>query len=79
LPILKLFICVEDAPDRTMTFSCKNLDFNTDHCLKLKTDCIMGRPGCVLEGRVVVSEEIEKKLKDLEDKAKERKKRKRKP
>ena len=39
----------------------------------------MGRPGCLLEGRVVVSEEIEKKLKNLEDKAKERKKRQRKP
>ena len=38
----------------------------------------MGRPGCLLEGRVVVSEEIEKKLKDLENKAKERKKRKKK-
>ena len=38
----------------------------------------MGRPGCLLEGRVAVSEEIEKKLKDLENKAKERKKRKKK-
>jgi hypothetical protein len=61
-----------------MTFSCKNFDFNNDYCLKLKTDCIMGRPGCLLEGRVAVSEEIEKKLKDLENKAKERKKRKKK-
>ena len=62
-----------------MTFSCKNFDFNTDGCLKLKTDCIMGRPGCLLEGKVAFSEEIEKKLKDLEDKAKERKKRRRNP
>ena len=44
----------------------------------LKTDCIMGRPGCVLEGRVTVSEEIEKKLKDLKDKSEERKKSRRK-
>jgi hypothetical protein len=61
-----------------MTFYCKNFDLNTEGCLKLKSDCIMGRPGCLLEGRVAVSEEIEKKLKDLENKAKERKKRKKK-
>jgi len=58
----------------TMTFSCKNFDFNTEDCLKLKTDCIMGRPGCILEGKVTFSEEIEKKLNDLENKTKERKK-----
>ena len=57
-----------------MTFSCKYFDFNTENCLKLKTDCIMGRPGCVLEGKVTFSEEIEKKLNDLENKTKERKK-----
>ena len=59
----------------TMTFSCKNFDFNTEDCLKLKTDCIMGRPGCLLEGKVTFSEEIEKKLKDLEEATKERKQR----
>ncbi|MDH3390988.1 MAG: hypothetical protein OEL85_04225 [Desulfobulbaceae bacterium] len=58
-----------------MTFSCKNFDFNTEDCLKLKTDCIMGRPGCLLEGKVTFSEEIEKKLKDLEEATKERKQR----
>ena len=57
-----------------MTFSCKNFDFNTEDCLKLKTDCIMGRPGCLLEGKVAFSEEIEKKLKALEDKTQEKKK-----
>ncbi len=62
-----------------MTFSCKNFDFNTDDCLKLKTDCIMGRPGCLLEGKVAFSEEIEKKLKALEEGKKERKKKRRKP
>jgi hypothetical protein len=60
-----------------MTFSCKNFDFNTNGCLKLKTDCIIGRPGCVLEGKVAFSEEIEKKLKDLENKSKEKRKRRR--
>ncbi len=79
MPILKLFIYVKDLPKKTMTFSCKNFDFNTDDCLKLKTDCIMGRPGCLLEGKVAFSEEIEKKLNDLEDKSKKRKKKRRNP
>jgi hypothetical protein len=57
-----------------MTFSCKNFDFNTEDCLKLKTNCIMGRPGCLLEGKVAFSEEILKKLKILEEKTQERKK-----
>jgi hypothetical protein len=58
----------------SMTFSCKNFDFNTEDCLKLKTNCIMGRPGCLLEGKVAFSEEIQKKLKNLEEKSQERKK-----
>jgi hypothetical protein len=49
-----------------MTFYCKNLDMNTDQCRKLHGDCIMGRPGCVLEGRVALSEELEKKIAKLE-------------
>ncbi len=57
-----------------MTFSCKNFDFNTEDCLKLKTNCIMGRPGCLLEGKVAFSEEIQKQLKTLEEKTQERKK-----
>jgi len=57
-----------------MTFSCKNFDFNSDNCMKLKSECIPGRPGCVLEGRVVVSEAIEKKLKELEERTMKTKK-----
>jgi hypothetical protein len=58
-----------------MTFSCKNFDFNAENCMKLKTDCIPGRPGCVLEGKVRFSEDIENKLKELEEKKLERPKR----
>jgi len=57
-----------------MTFSCKNFDFNAENCMKLNTGCIPGRPGCVLEGKVKFSEDIEKKLKDLESERDERKK-----
>ena len=58
-----------------MTFSCKNFDFNTENCLKLHTDCVPGRPGCVLIGKVKFSENIEEKLKALEARKKTRKKR----
>jgi len=60
-----------------MTFSCKNFDFNAENCMKLNSDCIPGRPGCVLVGKVKFSEDIEKKLKDLEAKTKVRKRRRR--
>jgi len=50
-----------------MTFSCKNHDFDTDICKKLKSRCIMGRKGCVLEGRVALSEETERLIKELEE------------
>ena len=41
-----------------MTFHCKNYDINKDACKKLKGECIPGRRGCVLEGRVAVSEKL---------------------
>jgi hypothetical protein len=62
-----------------MTFSCKNFDFNAENCMKLNSDCIPGRPGCVLEGKVKFSEDIENKLKKLEEEKLERKKTRRRP
>ena len=59
-----------------MTFSCKNHEFDTDTCRKLKGDCILGRPGCVLEGKVTLSENIQKRLAGLEqERTRRRKKR----
>lgn len=49
-----------------MTFHCKNYDINADKCNKLKGDCIPGRRGCVLEGRVKISSELQKKINELE-------------
>ncbi len=49
-----------------MSFSCKNYDYNDDKCLMLKQDCIPGRPGCVLEGRVALSEALMARIKELE-------------
>ena len=50
-----------------MTFHCKNYDINGDSCKKLKGECLPGRKGCVLEGRVALSEELEEKIKKLEE------------
>jgi hypothetical protein len=60
-----------------MTFSCKNFDFNSENCVKLKTECIPGRPGCVLVGKVKFSEDIEKRLQELDASPPRRKRRKR--
>jgi hypothetical protein len=57
-----------------MTFSCKNHDFDTDICRKLKSRCIMGRKGCVLEGRVTLSEETERLIAELEKELAEKRK-----
>jgi hypothetical protein len=48
-----------------MTFYCKNFDCNLSICNKLHGECIPGRPGCVLEGKVKFSEVIEGRLRDL--------------
>jgi hypothetical protein len=33
-----------------MSFSCPHFDPNRDLCLRLDTDCVPGRRGCVLQG-----------------------------
>jgi hypothetical protein len=55
-----------------MSFSCKNYHYGDDTCAKLKSDCIPGRPGCVLEGKVKLSEELERRIQGLEEKRRER-------
>lgn len=55
-----------------MTFACTNYDYNTDKCQKLKTDCIPGRPGCVLEGKVKLSEELQKRITGVRETATKR-------
>lgn len=55
-----------------MTFYCKNLEIGTDQCMKLHSECIPGRPGCVLEGRVALSEELQARIDKLEQERLER-------
>lgn len=50
-----------------MTFYCKNFDIPAERCSKLKGECIPGRRGCVLEGKVKLSEDLQKKVDALSE------------
>lgn len=45
-----------------MSFSCPHFDINRDYCLRLKTDCVPGRPGCVLPNTAGYAVPIEERL-----------------
>jgi hypothetical protein len=49
-----------------MTFYCQNYDINKDACKRLRGECIPGRRGCVLEGRVVVREELAERIREVD-------------
>ena len=49
-----------------MTFSCPHFDPYHDWCLRLKTDCVPGRPGCVLAGSVFAVP-VEQRLREREE------------
>ncbi|MBI1937186.1 MAG: hypothetical protein HYS25_03595 [Ignavibacteriales bacterium] len=46
------------------SFSCQYLDKNETYCIRLKTDCVPGRNGCVLKGRFVFALPAEKRLEE---------------
>ena len=50
-----------------MSFSCPHFRPDDDHCLRLKTDCVPGRRGCVLEGRAVFAVPVEERLRECEE------------
>jgi hypothetical protein len=47
-----------------MSFSCPHFCPDADHCLRLKTDCVPGRRGCVLEGKTVFAVPVEERLRE---------------
>jgi len=55
-----------------MSFSCPHFHPDDDHCLRLKTDCVPGRRGCVLPASTVYAVPAEERvrLKDEEKRAK---------
>ncbi|MGK9475305.1 hypothetical protein [Melioribacter sp. OK-6-Me] len=44
------------------SFSCQYIDSEKGYCLRIKQDCIPGRPGCVLKGKYVFAIPIEERL-----------------
>jgi hypothetical protein len=46
-----------------MSFFCPHFDQVTDACAKLKCECIPGRPGCVLRGKVAFLVPAEERVK----------------
>ena len=53
------------------SFSCPHIDFEKDFCLRLKKDCVPGRPGCVLgSNKYVFAVPAEKRIMEKENKKK---------
>jgi hypothetical protein len=50
-----------------MSFSCPHFCPDEDHCLRLKTDCVPGRKGCVLEGKAEFAVPAEERVRLLEE------------
>ena len=50
-----------------MSFSCPHFGINADACLRLKTDCVPGRPGCVLPNNSVFAVPVEERLRLREE------------
>ncbi|HEU5078440.1 MAG TPA: hypothetical protein VFT72_04470 [Opitutaceae bacterium] len=44
-----------------MSFACPHFDISNEGCRRLKTDCVPGRPGCVL-GDAVFATPVEERL-----------------
>lgn len=44
------------------SFSCPHLDTKETYCIRLKTECVPGRAGCVLKGRFVFAIPAEKRI-----------------
>lgn len=49
-----------------MSFSCPHFDLARDACRRLKTDCVPGRPGCVIVG-AVFAVPVEQRLREREE------------
>ena len=50
-----------------MSFSCPHYCPDEEHCLRLRTDCVPGRRGCVLEGKAVFAVPAEERVRLREE------------
>jgi len=54
------------------SFSCPHFDMEKDYCQRLHTDCVPGRPGCVLSQNSVFAVPVEQRIREKAE-ARERK------
>ncbi len=50
-----------------MTFTCPHLRPDDEWCLLLRTDCVCGRPGCVMRGSSVFLVPVEERIRAAAD------------
>jgi hypothetical protein len=50
-----------------MSFSCPHFCPDADHCLRLKTDCVPGRKGCVISDATVFAVPAEERVRQREE------------
>ena len=50
-----------------VSFSCPHFRPEDEHCLRLKTDCVPGRRGCVLEGKSTFAVPAEERVRAKEE------------
>ncbi len=55
-----------------MSFSCPHFRPDDEHCLRLNTDCVPGRPGCVLGSKVVFAVPVEERIREREEEKRRR-------
>ena len=55
-----------------MSFSCPHFCPDEEHCLRLKTACVPGRRGCVLEGRAVFAVPADVRVREKEEEKRQR-------
>jgi hypothetical protein len=48
------------------SFSCPHFQTEGEVCLRLRTDCVPGRPGCVLANNSVFAVPVEQRLREKE-------------
>ncbi len=46
------------------SFCCPHLEMEKDYCLRLRTDCVPGRPGCVLQKNTVFAVPAKERIRE---------------
>lgn len=49
------------------SFSCPHFEMQREYCMRLQTDCVPGRPGCVLSKNSVFAVPAEERIRQKEE------------